>query len=135
MLEIAAQRKAKLSKWSSEFPDPVADERSESEGSESDREEHTADRIAEKARPHSVSFGAGTRSAEAEGGTEGIPVRGSSQARQAVEVAVQAPEAQQDSLLVSSLCRWCHGAACPGPRALRFDASTPASSDSSASCC
>ena len=29
-------------------PDPVADERSESEGSESDREEHTADRIAEK---------------------------------------------------------------------------------------
>ena len=28
--------------------DPVADERSESEGSESDREEHTADRIAEK---------------------------------------------------------------------------------------
>ena len=29
-------------------PDPVADERSESEGSESDREEHNADRIAEK---------------------------------------------------------------------------------------
>ena len=46
--------------------------------------------------------GAGTRSAEAEGGTEGIPGQRQLPSAAAVEVAVQAPQAQQDSLLVSS---------------------------------
>ena len=94
-------------------PDPVADERSESEGSKNDHEEQTADRIAEKpgsSASHSSS-GAGTRSAEAEVGTEKIPSQRRLPSAAAVEAAVQAPEAQQDSLQVSSLCRWCHGAA------------------------
>ena len=83
-------------------PDPVSDERSESEGSESDREEHTADRIAEK-------LGLTQFLRRRKRGGRGRD-RGHSKS-EAVEVAVQAPEAQQDSLLVSSLCRWCHGAA------------------------
>ena len=83
-------------------PDPVADERSESEGSESDREEHTADRIAEKLGLTQFL----RRRNKKRGGREGIPGQRQLPSAAAVEVAVQAPEAQQDSLLVSSLCRW-----------------------------
>ena len=88
-------------------PDPVADERSESEDSESDREEHTADRIAEKLgltqflrRRNKKRGGRGRDRGHSR--SEAAPKRGSGGA---------GAEAQQDSLLVSSLCRWCHGAA------------------------
>ena len=71
----------------------------------------------------SSSSGAGI-SAEAEGGTEGISSQRQVPSAAAVEVAVQAPEAQQGSLLVPRRS-WVKGA-------LRFDAATPASS---APCC
>ena len=66
-------------------PDPVADERSESEGSENDHQEQTADRIAEKL---GLTQFLRTRSAEAEVESEGIPSQRRLPSAAAVEAAV-----------------------------------------------
>ena len=93
-------------------PDPAPEERSESEDSEGDREEQTADRIAERLGLTQF-LGAGTRSAQARDASEGIRSQ-RELPKAAVAAAEAALEAQQGSLLVSSLCRWCHGAALLG---------------------
>ena len=90
----AAQRRAKRSKWSSE-----SRTRSESEGSENDHEEQTADRIAEELgltqflrRRNKKRGGRGRDRGHSK--SEAAPKRGGGGGRQ-----------------VSSLRRWCHGAA------------------------
>ena len=98
----AARRRAKLSKWSSEFLTQLRT------SAASPRALRATERSIpltglRKSSASPSSSGAGTRSAEAEGGTDCIPSR-----RQLPSAAAGA---------------------------LRFDAATPASSGSSASCC